>query len=334
MHKKAIKEYAINILLLFMTCALLLVLCEGIARLSMNGPPKTDRNLLVVSDNPVLGFKMQPNFSGAVLGKEVKTNSHGFRDYEFIRERNDAYRVIIIGDSLTFGYGVYANQSYPKILERLLQKSGRYEVFNLGVPGYNTVQEAELLERSVDYAPDLVVMSFYYNDFDSTLQGHNTQPGIYEYIFNADVFLYSKSRLYQYLKFNLRNNLLIASLFQRASTTKHYENLIKTQSREYMDMRGAIGKIKDISRLSGIPVVWLMLPQITNAKPYPLVYVYGHVEDVLREEGFKIVNMDEVVQDRNMSGFRLDTMYDAHPNERYYELAAENLYREIMNISE
>jgi hypothetical protein len=43
----------------------------------------------------------------------------------------------MLGDSVTFGYGVDQTQSFPAELERLLNQSGKYEVINAGVPGYS-----------------------------------------------------------------------------------------------------------------------------------------------------------------------------------------------------
>jgi len=48
-----------------------------------------------------------------------------------------------------------------------------WEVWNLGVPGYNTRQELDLLRRvGPSHAPDLVIVGFYAND----LAGNEVRP--------------------------------------------------------------------------------------------------------------------------------------------------------------
>ena len=75
---------------------------------------------------------------------------------------------MFLGDSVTFGHGSVYEHTYPLLLEQRL-KAWRptvdWQVWNLGVPGYNTSQElAYLLEAGPSFHPDLVVVGFYGND--------------------------------------------------------------------------------------------------------------------------------------------------------------------------
>jgi lysophospholipase L1-like esterase len=77
-------------------------------------------------------------------------------------------RVLVLGDSFTFAGKVALEQSFPKRLEERLRQAthgGKYEVLNLAVPGYNTRQQALLLEeRGLAFEPDLVIVAFVLND--------------------------------------------------------------------------------------------------------------------------------------------------------------------------
>ncbi|OGB95519.1 MAG: hypothetical protein A2Z31_05045 [candidate division NC10 bacterium RBG_16_65_8] len=53
----------------------------------------------------------------------------------FPRKQSDSLRIIALGDSLTYGYGVAAEEAYPAVLERELGKRFAVEVLNLGVAG-------------------------------------------------------------------------------------------------------------------------------------------------------------------------------------------------------
>ena len=123
-----------------------------------------------VSD-PVLGQRLAANYDGWFAGVPAHTNALGFRDprnYPLEKGRN-TFRIVVLGDSVTFGHGARFETTYPYLLEQRL-KAWRpdvtWEVWNLGVPGYNTAQElAYLHEVGPRYQPDLVIVGFFPNDF-------------------------------------------------------------------------------------------------------------------------------------------------------------------------
>jgi len=95
----------------------------------------------------------------------------------------------MLGDSVTFGYGVDQTQSFPAELERLLNQSGKYEVINAGVPGYSIVDEAALLPAVLGhFNPDLVIWTVVSNDYDDSLgvgpDGRTTVANI-DYVVDA-----------------------------------------------------------------------------------------------------------------------------------------------------
>jgi lysophospholipase L1-like esterase len=82
--------------------------------------------------------------------------------------------VVVLGDSVAFGYAVDEASAFPRVLEArlaaLFPEAG-YEVVNLGVGGYNAWNELELLrDVGLGYEPDLVLVQFCINDLnDPTL---------------------------------------------------------------------------------------------------------------------------------------------------------------------
>jgi lysophospholipase L1-like esterase len=75
-------------------------------------------------------------------------------------------RILALGDSST--YGVNSEHPWPAQLQERLDRrfgAGRFEVINLGVPGYTSLQGRRLLEtRGARLQPDLVVVYFGWND--------------------------------------------------------------------------------------------------------------------------------------------------------------------------
>jgi lysophospholipase L1-like esterase len=97
----------------------------------------------------------------------VVTNAAGFRGRDYPLEKARAVRRIVgLGDSLMFGWGVEQGQDYLSLLEARLAGSGeRWEAVNTAVPGYNAAMEVETLKaKALRYRPDLVVYGFCAND--------------------------------------------------------------------------------------------------------------------------------------------------------------------------
>lgn len=123
-----------------------------------------------VSD-PVLGQRLAANYDGWFAGVPARTNSLGFRDTReyALPKVTGTFRILVLGDSVTFGHGALYETSYPYLLEQRLRSwrpEVKWEVWNLGVPGYNTAQELAYLKQVGErYAPDLVVVGFFLNDF-------------------------------------------------------------------------------------------------------------------------------------------------------------------------
>jgi lysophospholipase L1-like esterase len=116
-------------------------------------------------------YELRPNARGRFIGQPVVINSQGLHDYEYSRRKEPGtFRIVGVGDSSLFGWGVLFEDSGLKVLERRLNEKSRgqkFEVINFAVPGYNTAMEAEtFVKRCLDYAPDLVLLNFNTNDYD------------------------------------------------------------------------------------------------------------------------------------------------------------------------
>jgi len=128
-----------------------------------------------LSPNRVLKYRFRP---GTMPGdvddpgdhRGFRINSAGFRDVEHpLAKPEGHYRIVVLGDSITAGVGVSDLDSvFTRRLEELLNAGGgerTFEVINLAVGGYHTLQEAETLRvTGLRYRPDHVVVAFCVND--------------------------------------------------------------------------------------------------------------------------------------------------------------------------
>jgi len=100
----------------------------------------------------------------------AEMNSHGFRQREFsLAKPASTLRIACLGDSRTFGLGVWEKETYPRQLEGLLRARHpghtEIEVLNLGVMGYSMFQGWISLNINAPLMqPDVVTFAFGFND--------------------------------------------------------------------------------------------------------------------------------------------------------------------------
>jgi hypothetical protein len=146
-----------------------LALSEGLIRLAAPKKVETIEAEEFVQFDPWLGWANRPGAAGPmrVVGQYepfARNNSRGLRDREIDpARRKGGLRVLCLGDSFTWGWGVGDDETYPKVLEREL---AGVEAVNAGVCAWGTAQELVWLEREgFGYGPDAVTLGFYLNDF-------------------------------------------------------------------------------------------------------------------------------------------------------------------------
>src|SRR5437899_2847355 len=80
-------------------------------------------------------YELRPGLRGRFVGTDLAINSFGMRSRErSIDKPADVFRIVGLGDSVMFGWGVAEEESYPSILERTLAErfpDRRFEVWNL-----------------------------------------------------------------------------------------------------------------------------------------------------------------------------------------------------------
>jgi lysophospholipase L1-like esterase len=136
----------------------------------------------IFEGDPLLLWHLKPNLKDAVWDFTVlSTNGQSFRaDYPIGQKPDGTFRIVCLGDSVTFGYRVpvvwpdkpteYDRGWLPfaTLLEKHLRganSSRNIEVFPMAVPGYTSHQGLAWLRRDIGYLkPDVLVVSFGWND--------------------------------------------------------------------------------------------------------------------------------------------------------------------------
>jgi len=134
-------------------------------------------NSFLYKEDSILGYRLLPNQD--VIRQDdsgqftVSINNIGFRDslYNSTWITNTFYKIMLLGDSFTFG----GRARYPyssMVQSQLINKSSSsLHVFNFGTPGYGTLNEYGILDIYADQVkPDIVIVAFFLgNDFHDNL---------------------------------------------------------------------------------------------------------------------------------------------------------------------
>jgi lysophospholipase L1-like esterase len=115
-----------------------------------------------------LGWRLRPNSRGIWGRTMIEVNGKGLRGPEVdYAKPPGTSRILFLGDSVTFGFFVEEADTFPRAVQRSLERSDRMavEIVNTGVGGYSPWQQKLYLEREgYRYEPDLVIVSFVLND--------------------------------------------------------------------------------------------------------------------------------------------------------------------------
>ena len=113
-----------------------------------------------------VGYRLKANFSGRYPWVPVRTDDHGFR-VPTAQPPASKGTILFVGDSVTFGFGILADDSYPTLFAKRIGRAG--DVMNAAVPGYNLGQVIGTIQRFVQEhgKPELVVYGLCLNDISA-----------------------------------------------------------------------------------------------------------------------------------------------------------------------
>ncbi len=128
------------------------------------------------TEDDVLLWRHKPGYGGS--GQDGPINELGFRGPAIsLAKPKDTFRILSLGESTTYGYGVEWNETYSLVLEHLLRRARKVEVINGGVRVWSTYQSVRFLGREIDrLQPDMVLFYHEINDFlPTTFRGLKVQ---------------------------------------------------------------------------------------------------------------------------------------------------------------
>lgn len=274
------------------------------------------------------GAFANPQPRSTKLDVEIRSPARepNFRGFEPRPSRDtDTFRILVVGDSFSWGHGVHPEDSFPHRLETRLDAVSRgddFEVVNWSRPGWNTVVEYRSVESSIDkISPDLLLLTFVLNDpepFDlKKLAVLRKELRRREPRFLPSTYLYRKSRFYAMVWDRIENTRI-----HRAYST-YYHQLF--EGPDWKNCLKALESFRDLARERTIPMALILFPIFDSRMDD--AYAYTDLHDKIREVGqsLGIPVLDLLEAYRGVDVYRLALVpyTDAHPNELGHRIAAD-----------
>lgn len=298
-------------------------------------------------------YQLDPGFEGEFSGISVKINKQGFRQNKDvgIKEPNTK-RIVGIGDSVTFGFGVNEEETYLRQLENILRDNQKnvYEVINLAVSGYNSFQERIFLEKQISQVqPDVLVVGLVLNDIGGDFHVPNYvyrnlipfKPGAYSIneLDSKEKFFYNlfkKSYLYQFMHQKLaylwgfrKPEVSKVDSTYAQSTLDFYEN----GSYPEMKYRNALLKTeKELSLITNkgmennFKTIVVIFPVEIQVRDKKFRKPQALLKEFCQKEGLKCLDLIDILENEK------DVFIDiGHFNKHGNEVIARSIYRYLLD---
>ncbi len=305
-------------------------------------------------------YLMTPGQQAYHLNVAVSTNALGLRNPEVSAEkRPGCYRIVALGDSHTFGFGVEEHETWPRLLERKLRerwpgrpgRPGRdLEVINAGVQALAVEQEIQLFkDKLLAVKPDLVLLAYYWNDMP--IQGDPAEPWP-----DAEEMIPLSMRdkapsgqanaaqqppgLVDWAKGLVRKSYLVYYVVQKAPglqmklqptiETKWKRAILTGEQSSRIDaswrfVEKQLVELKTLSKEHGFDVAVLVIPffeQMTSTG-YDEAAYQTVLERIGQRRDIPVINPLAAIQASRPSYPKCFIPFDGHPNGLIYEIVAD-----------
>lgn len=311
--------------------------------------------------DPVLGWALRPNYQGVYFDwatgkpgekspqyrRTIKINNAGFRDDEEItlEKLTNTIRIITLGDSCTYGWGVESSNTFSKLLEKKLNAASpgvNFQVINAGIPGYTSYQGILLLKHKLlRYSPDIIISAYGWN--------------------SHFIFPYTDREWIKPVSPMHAEVINIArKIFIYRAVTDVIGRLNKKSKSELKyrvppeDLRDTLRQLNDTAVVNNVKVVfttipsnvltgqvaeWTLLKHSLDDNKVNMVLRHKMVNEIISEvageKGALLVDVAEKFNQLKLTEGRQlfyrpeDEMDDVHPNEEGHQVIAEELFKTL-----
>ena len=244
---------------------------------------------------------------------QVARNSLGYREREIPPKDPNRYRIVVVGDSFTYGQGIEAPERFSNLIEGFL--GPRYEVLNFGIPGNDMPQHLDVLDQVLPLHPDFVLLQLFINDFE-TAQMERPRPHP----------LISDGAARGWGRSSVLYDLATRPWVQIQEATGLAESYVRYLDRNLRDPNGpnaqiAFGMLRrflEKAKAAGVGVGVVLFPMTDamgpNGSNYPVGFIHDHVRQIAADERVPLLDLLPAFSTYKDPKTLWVSRFDAHPN--------------------
>ena len=299
--KSILQQYIKNVILFLITFILIFLLLEGI--------------FMFIPRSHGVGYTLASRLYYEFFKGNI--NKLGYRDcnFDFSLSTNNKVKIVILGDSFTWGHGVRSEHRFSNLLNDKLSNTSL--IFNLGENGADTKEE---YKRLIDYPvkPDILILQYYLNDIEvASKENGQSFKGFSPY-----------NDLSYSFEFMIRNSFILNYI---------YWLLPHGEESTYTEFISSAYNNKDIldSHLSDLDNI-LNYCTSNEITPYLIIIPFMNdldlshklltpIETHLIEQDIRFINFVDILKDIPIK-IRMVNSNDGHMSAEVHKLVAEELY--------
>jgi hypothetical protein len=269
------------------------------------------RELKTPSPDPALDFDHVHSKSALLQHVDIRVNNWGLRGADVGAPEGGKRRILLLGGSITLGWGVPEPDTLSYRLEQKFRAAGEdVQVLNAGVGNYNAERYVSRFFKELTglQATDIVV-HYFLRDAEQLPPGGGN--------------------------FLLRHSELAVTLwiayhrwFDRQgeqSLVDHYHNVYQTNAPGFRAMTESLRRLANYAEQNNIRVYLAMVPDVHNLVDYKFKFVHELMRNLAKEDGYTFVDLLPALQGRPPA--ELWAMPgDPHPNSLGHRLMADALF--------
>ena len=248
-----------------------------------------------------------------------RINKWGFRGPDFEKQKvPGTRRVMVLGDSFTFGEGVRLEDTFVRRMEEKLRRktAQSLEVLNFGVSAWATRDETAYFKQAgVQFAPDLVVVAYVLNDAD-----HAGGLGLWNN-FRRE---YEDRRFQSSYLINFIYTTIKRSIYGRRYVRKMAGSAVSPGERGKWDLSfSMLSEIDKSARSRGMKFAVVLFPFMFELNDnYPFTDLHRMITAGLTQYGIPVLDLLPAFKGQDYLKLWAHPS-DQHPNEKGHEIAAE-----------
>ena len=269
------------------------------------------KELKTPSADPALGHEHIKNSSALLQSVDIRTNEWGLRGGPVVDMPAGGRRILVLGASITLGWGVKEEDTLTSVLERKFAEKGEpVQVLNAGIGNYNAERYVKHFFHDLkDLKPTDIVVHYFLRDAEKLEAGGGN--------------------------FFLRNSELAVTLWiamnrligpqGEGSINDHYKAVYDTQSEGYKTMEASLMELADYAKANNIRLTLAMVPDVHNLENYPFTDIHQRMKSVAEGMGYRFVDLLPAFG--TLSPEDVWAMPgDPHPNALGHKLMADALF--------